>query len=254
MTGAMLPRELEQLGVAGRIVTPVRDVWRKARMLEAADPGVTLGLDGLLPASADEVMRGLVRLGGADTPAESRRTDERSWVDPSRVIEQAEAAGERLRSACERGERVLFGTGHPAGPVELYVALAEELGARGAEVLRFAEGEPFELGEVRGRAQIRYVGGVACLSGGGGLLHTHSPRPMEYLLGVGPTPDLVVGDHGFAGAGLAAGAEAVAIVDTNDPALILAWARGLGIWPILCDDNRPPAAYEPLLRILVARL
>ena len=32
--------------------------------------------------------------------------------------------------------------------------------------------------------------------------------------------------------------DAVAVVDTNDPALVLAWSRGLKSCD-LCDDNRP---------------
>lgn len=241
MTGS-LEAELEQLGVAGRIVTPVRDVYRKARMLEAGDRGATFGLDHLLPTSVDEVIGALRRLTRSDLPGES--SAERCVLDPAAVVEQADAAAERLRIACARRERVLFGTGHPAGPIEMYVVLAQAMAAQGAEVMRFAEGEPVSAEGYRG--QLRYVAGVACFGAGGGLAHTHSAAPMEHLLSVGPTPDLVVGDHGFAGVGLARGADAVAVVDTNDPALVLAWARGLPIHPIVCDDNCPPNAYVPL--------
>jgi hypothetical protein len=48
--------------------------------------------------------------------------------------------------------------------------------------------------------------------------------------------------------------DAVAIVDTNDPGLILAWARSLPIWPILCDDARPAMHYEELFRFLRERI
>jgi hypothetical protein len=228
-------------------------VYRKVRMLLGADPRATFGLAHLLPASADEVFGALGRLAGTPLPAEGSGQD-RCVVDPSTLASQASAAAERLRDACARGERVLFGTGHPAGPIDLYARLAQAMGARGARVMRFAEAEPFDMDEGYGRGQIRFVGDVACLSSGGDLLHTHSPRPMEYLLDTGPMPDLVVGDHGFVGVGLARGAEAVSLIDTNDPALVLAWARGLRIWPLLCDDNRPPACYAPLADFLLARL
>lgn len=247
-----LGRELEQLGVAGRIVTGIRDVYRKARLLETGDRGVTFGLDHLLPTSVDEVLGALRELARSDFPAEGAGARDRSVVDPEALVEGARVAGRRLREACERRERVLFGTGHPAGPIEMYVLLARAMAEAGAEVMRVAEGEP--VGAEGYRGEIRYVADVACFSAGGGLAHTHSPAPMEYLLSVGPTPDLVVGDHGFCGAGLARGADAVAVVDTNDPALVLAWARGLPVFPLLCDDNRPPSAYLPLARHLIAAL
>jgi hypothetical protein len=147
---------------------------------------------------------------------------------------------------------VFLGTGHPTGPLEMYIRLADALRDRGAEIVRVAEGDPYE--RYAGGAQIRYVGDVACVSMGGDLAHTHSARPMEYLLGSGLTCDLVVGDHGFAGAALSQGIDAVAVVDTNDPALALAWARGLNVWPVLCDDNRPPGSYAALTRFIIERL
>ncbi|MGH2758051.1 MAG: phosphatase, partial [Actinomycetota bacterium] len=123
---------------------------------------------------------------------------------------------------------------------------------RGAGILRVAEGDPYE--RYAGGAQIRYICDVAAVSMGGDLAHTHSARPMEYLLGSGLACDLGVGDHGFAGAALSQGIDAVAVVDTNDPALALAWARGMSVWPALCDDNRPPGAYASLTRFLIERL
>ena len=52
------------------------------------------------------------------------------------------------------------------------------------------------------RRRIRYVGGVATIGTGGDLLHTHAPEPMQALLDAAdePAPDLVVADHGWAGA------------------------------------------------------
>jgi hypothetical protein len=249
------PTELAAVGerekVVGWIDTPVHDVHRKARMLASGDPSVLFGLPTLLPASLEEILDALSRLGSWDfaNPNGSRG---RSWVSPDGFVAQAEAVAGRLQAACERGERVFFGTGHPTGPLEMYIRLADALRDRGAEILRVAEGDPYE--RYAGGAQIRYVGDVACVSMGGDLAHTHSARPMEYLLGSGLTCDLVVGDHGFAGAALAQGIDAVAVVDTNDPALALAWARGLSVWPVLCDDNRPPGSYAVLTRFLIERL
>ena len=237
--------------MVGWIDTPVHDVHRKARMLASGDPSVLFGLPGLMPTSIEEVLEALNRLGSWDF-AKPNGSRGRSWVSPEGFVTQAVAVAERLRQACERGERVFFGTGHPTGPLEMYVRLADAMRARGTEILRVAEGDSYE--RYSGGAQIRYVCDVACVSMGGDLAHTHSARPMQYLLGSGLTADLVVGDHGFAGAALGEGIDAVAVVDTNDPALVLAWSRGLSVWPVLCDDNRPPGSYSALTRFIVERL
>lgn len=225
-------------------------------MLASGDPSVALGLAALLPTTLDEVFDALNRLAEWDfadpNAANPNGSRGRSWVSPDRLARNAEAVAKRLRVACEAGERVFFGTGHPTGPLEMYIRVADAMRAAGADVVRVAEGDSYE-GYIGG-SQVRYVCDVACVSMGGDLAHTHSARPMEYLLGSGLSVDLVVGDHGFAGAALARGTDAIAIVDTNDPALVLAWGRGLPVWPILCDDNRPPGAYEALTRFIVERL
>ncbi len=237
--------------VAGWIGTQIHDVQRKIRMLVAGDTSTAFGLNKLLPTTTEEVMEGLRDL--ADWDFESVEGSRgRSYVSPDAVVAQVERVAERLHLACERRERVFFGTGHPTGPLELYGRLAAEMGERGAEIMRVCEGDSFE-GYVGG-SQIRYVCDVACVSMAGDLVHTHSARPMEFLTSHGLEADFVIGDHGFAGVALARGIDAVAIVDTNDPGLLLAWARRLPMWPILCDDNRPAVAYHELFRFLRARL
>lgn len=251
MTPEALAAALERNEVVGWIGTLVGDVHRKARMLVSGDPSVSLGLSGLLPASGEEVLEALGQLASWDFANENGSRG-RSFVSPPGIARQAEAVAERLRLACERNEKVFFGTGHPTGPIEMYVRLADALRERGADVIRFGDGEAFE-GYVGG-AEIRYICDVACVSMGGDLAHTHSARPMEGMLARGLQPDLVVGDHGFVGAAAIRGIDAVAVVDTNDPAIVLAWARGLSVWPMLCDDNRPPGAYRPLTEFLLRRL
>jgi hypothetical protein len=237
--------------VAGWIGTQLHDVQRKIRMLVAGDTSTAFGLGDLLPTTAEEVMGGLRELADWDFVSEEGSRG-RSYVSPDAVVEQVERVAERLHLACERGERVFFGTGHPTGPLELWGRLATEMAERGAKILRVNEGDPFE-GYVGG-SQIRYVCDVACVSMAGDLVHTHSARPMEFLLSHGLDPEFVIGDHGFAGAALARGIDAVAMIDTNDPGLLLACARRLPVWPVLCDDNRPAAAYHELFRFIRDRL
>ena len=74
--------------------------------------------------------------------------------------------------------------------------------------------------------------------------HTHRPDAMRTML-TEATPDLVIADHGFAGAAIEAGVETVSIADVNDPALLVAQATGLTDVVVVMDDHVDPAAYWP---------
>ena len=251
MTDKLLADDLERNRVAGWIDTPYHDVHRKIRMLVNGDPSVQFGLGELLPTSVEEVVAALNELSGWDFAA-SDGSGGRSWVSPVGAVAQVERAAERMHEACVRGERVFFGTGHPTGPLEMYARLAVAMRDRGAEIARVAEGESFD-GYIGG-GRIQYTCDVACVSMSGDLVHTHSAKPMQFLFSNGLSADLVIGDHGFTGAALVRGLDAVAVVDTNDPALVLAWGRGLGVRPILCDDNRPAVAYHAMTEFIIERL
>ncbi len=73
----------------------------------------------------------------------------------------------------------------------------------GGKPIRLREGDRLSIGSSR-YSEVRYIGGVGCLADWGNLRHTHSSAPMEALLDDGQWPDLVLGDHGFAGAAIAA--------------------------------------------------
>jgi hypothetical protein len=97
---------------------------------------------------------------------------------------------------------------------------------------------------------VRYLDGVAAFTDGGQLYHTHESWPMEMLLDSIEPPDLVVADHGFAGACIARGIETVTFTDVNDPAIAVAWARGMTRIVVPLDDNREPELYLPLTECL----
>ena len=251
MNAQMLAEKPERDRVLGWIETAFHDVHRKIRMLANGDSSVLFGLGDLMPTTIEETVGALSELAGWDyVNGEPERS--RSYVSPELTVGNVERAAERLRLACERGERVFFGTGHPTGPLEMYARLADAMRVRGAEIVRLSEGDSFD-GYIGG-GRITYVCDVATVSMSGDLVHTHSAKPMEFLMNSGLKVDFVVGDHGFTGAALARGLDAVAVVDTNDPALVLAWGRKLPIWPILCDDNRPAAAYHSMTDFIIERL
>jgi hypothetical protein len=66
-------------------------------------------------------------------------------------------------------------------------------------------------------------------------------------------PDLVVADHGFAGAAIERGVEAISIADVNDPALLVAEAQGRVGLVVVMDDHVEPDAYWPCLQMVASR-
>jgi hypothetical protein len=67
-------------------------------------------------------------------------------------------------------------------------------------------------------------------------------------------PDLVVADHGYAGAAGAAGIPSVGFADCNDPALFVGEAEGSIEVTVPLDDNVAPHLYAPLSAYLVERV
>jgi len=111
--------------------------------------------------------------------------------------------------------------------------------------LRAADGKPCSL---------RYLDGVACLFRGVALQHTHHPQYMEAMLAEAGGPgavDLVVADHGFAGAAIEAGIPTLAIADVNDVALPLAQARGRTEGVIVVDDGLDASRFVPVTNAVV---
>lgn len=234
--------------LAGPTKTPRSNAVRNAELLAAGDPDKMLGFsfDGLDP---QEVMDAVAALCGCSADLEEREGP--GHIDPDRTLDELEAMAARLALAARRGERILLCTGHPTGPLPLYMAVSRALAEAGCKVLTPNEGIKFGHDHRGRRLRIFYLDGVGVLADGAALLHTHSGEPMEALLEGGEPPDLVMADHGFAGAAVERGLEVIGFNDVNDPALAVAKARRkLGILVPL-DDNVPPGLYQPLADVLV---
>jgi hypothetical protein len=96
------------------------------------------------------------------------------------------------------------------------------------------------------------VAGVATAGSRGDLVHTHAPEPMQHALAqLDRRPDLVIADHGWAGAAAQAGVATVGFADTNDPALFVGAEEGKVAVVVPLDDNVLPAAYAPLATYLL---
>ncbi len=236
-------------GVASHLLDNVRG---NIRMLLDGDADKRFGMTGLVDgATLEEVLALVGSAAGRQIDPGARHGE--VMIAPEPVLDACEALGDRLAGACARRERVVLATGHPVGLGMLYLEIARLAAAGGAEVLRPADGLAWKDPENHRSRQIRYLGGVAMLTDESAPKHTHAPDAMQRML-ADARPDLVVADHGFAGAAIQAGVETASIADVNDPALIVAKARGRTQVVVVMDDNVEPDAYWPCFQAVASGL
>lgn len=246
-----LVRGLLEGSIAGTEVShPFDNVVRNARLLHEGDPDKQFGMTGLRTFEPDEVLALVGRAAGfePDRLAETGPVP----VDPELVLDACAEAGERLAMAIARSERVVLATGHPFGLAHLYGAVGRALRTGGARVLRPADGLGW-VDEDGDSWRIRYLEDVAMLTDDQRPRHTHGGEAMGLMMDE-EAPDLVIGDHGFAGAAIERGVETISIADVNDPALLVAKAQGRTETVIVMDDNVSPDAYWPCFQAIAARM
>ena len=242
--------------IAGPVATPRENNLQHFRRLSERDRYYMFGLtlDGdWTPADILELMAKRCGLNPDATYVSGVDA-----IDPERTIDALTVMAERVGEAARRRERVFLATGHPSGLLPIYLELARALAGRGCPIVTPGLGWAYRTQTQYGTQErhIRYVSGVAMLSAGGGLHHTHSPRPMEAILRhlreTGePWPDLVIADHGWAGAAGQAGVDIVGFADSNDPALFVGEAEGKVGAAVPLDDNVPPHLYAPVTAYLL---
>lgn len=237
--------------VAGTASHPLDNVRANALMLIDGDPDKLFGLSGL-PGSFD--LEGILDLvaEGAGVPIDREARYGPVEIAPAPIVEACEAMGDRLARAAADGERVVLATGHPVGLALLYHALDRLLVERGAEVLRLANAERWREPHLAHDWFVDHWGNVGMLTDGWEPRHTHRPDAMHRMLDAGRF-DLVVADHGFAGAAIEAGVETLSIADVNDPALIVAKAQGRTDVVVMMDDHVEPDAYWPCFQVIASR-
>src|SRR5918996_2552227 len=158
--------------------------------------GDDFGLEGFESYTVTDVLGFMADLTGSDPDVDSATDD---LIDPEKTLQGIIAAATRLSDLAGQGGSLLVATGHPTGVLEHYIRIVDAFVRAGGKISRLREEEDLSL--TRGRhSEVRYVGGVGVLADWGSLKHTHSPAPMEGLLSARPWPDMVLGDHGFAGA------------------------------------------------------
>jgi Phosphatase len=239
-------------GVAGPAGHPHHNVFGNIRMLVEHDPDKLFGLSDLPePFGFEDIVRFVGEASGV--PIDALATEGSPDIDAGAVLDACAAVGERLSAAGRAAERILFATGHPGDLDPLYGSIAELAAAQGARIVRPAEGLTWSDAEAGHGWTVAYHGAVGMVTDGERPRHTHRPDGMERMLEE-DRPDLVLADHGFAGAAIQAGVETLSIADVNDPALIVAKAQGRTKVVVVLDDHVPPEAYWPCFQAVAAQL
>jgi hypothetical protein len=259
-TKAELREHLIASRIAGDIATPRENNLRNIGRAASRDPMYMFGLEWDGRWTEQAIFQAMVERAGI--VADPSYVEGPDSIDPDRTIERLDAMAERLVLAAAHRERVMLATGHPSGLLPIHIAIADALSGAGATVITPGVGLSYESA-ARGvrwrRRQVRYLRGVAMASSGGELNHTHSSRPMELVLASiveagEPWPDLVVADHGWAGAAGQAGIDTVGFADSNDPALFVGEAEGRVRVVVPLDDNVLPHLYDPVAAYLIRDL
>ncbi|HKZ75740.1 MAG TPA: phosphatase [Actinomycetota bacterium] len=239
-------------GVAGTATHPLDNVLGNIRMLLDGDPDKEFGLTGLQDGRDPDAVLRLVEA-AAGSPIDRRARHGPVEIRPEPMLAELRTMGIRLARACLQGESVAFATGHPESIDYLLKAVGDLLADRGARVMRLGVGVSWHESGRNHDWQIDHWGAVAMQTDGRVPRHTHRPDAMEHMLAEG-RPDLVVADHGFAGAAIQAGVETLALADVNDPALLIAKAQGRTEIVVVLDDHVPPVSYWPCFQAIAAEL
>ncbi|MFG3617786.1 phosphatase [Nocardia sp. NPDC047654] len=255
---ALLREHLLRTRIAGDVATPREGNLANYRKMVRKDPGYQFGLT-LKDWTFAETLEMMARLCGVSPdPRHVRGAD---TIDVDLTLDALDAMGARIGVAARRRETVLLATGHPDTLLGVYRAVEDALRAAGCVVLAPAAGWSYRVATPFGsqHREIVYTSAVAALGTDGLLKHTHDPHPMRAVLrelrdtASGPWPDLVIADHGWAGAAGDAGIDTVGFADSNDPALFAGQAEGKIAVTVPLDDGVHPDHYQPLTAYLLAR-
>jgi hypothetical protein len=239
----VLARALEEGRVAGVATHPLDNVRGNARLLLQGDPDKQFGLTGLQDGRTVTDVLALVSV-AAGAQIDPDGASSHVHIAPGPILDAFEALGRRLATAAAHGERVLIATGHPGGLDLLYRELEGLVLIHGGRIIKPAEGARWHEPHLDHDWSIGYLSGVGMLTDGRVPRHTHRSDAMRRMLAEG-RPDLVLADHGFAGAAIEAGVETVSVADVNDPALLVAKAQGRTDVVVVMDDHVDPGDYWP---------
>lgn len=253
LSPAELAEHLDRVHATGPVATPREANLANIQGFLDSSEHQFMGITPAPGTAYDDVFQLMVERVGIS--ADRSFTEGVDTISAQLCVAALERYAAVLAEAVRPGARILFATAHPAALPPIYARIAAAARAAGAEVLHLHGGIPWDDG------QIRQVSDVMMVEQYGGLRHTHRPEPMELALdrlaeqAEDPAflPDLVVSDHGMAGAAGSRGARVIAIADCNDPAPFVGEQQGLIEVVVPMDDNIPPEGYTPLTDFVLDR-
>ena len=234
---ADLRAHLVASAIAGNVATSRVNNLDNIRRTLAGDENVTFGIELLGEWSFERLLGVMVARAGIQADPLYDGID---TIDADRTVERLTVMRERLRAAAHRRESVVLATGHPANLLPVHQAIAAALRTRGCRVVTAPTHDVY------------VVGGVHVYRRSGSLLHTHSPHYMRVLLADLPErPDLVMADHGWAGAAAQAGVQTMGFADCNDPGLFIGEEQESMLCTVPLDDGVAPHLYDPMIAFLL---
>jgi histidinol phosphate phosphatase hisN-like protein len=236
---------------AGLAAHPIDNVRRNIQLLVEQDPDKLFAMSDMPGRfDFDEILDVVEAAAGEPIDRTARFGPVHIAAEP--ILAACEALGDRLARAALEGERVVVATGHPNGLDVLYRELARLVAARGGKILHPADRATVPEPGRPDPWRIRYLEDVALVTDDVAAKHTHAGDAMRRILAE-ERPDLVLADHGLAGAAIDAGIEAVSVADVNDPALIVAKAQGRTEIVVVMDDNVNADDYWPCFQAVASR-
>lgn len=255
---AELVDHLVRTGIAGQVDTPRQNNLKHYRRLVHGDPYHQFGLTFSHEWSFEEVLALMAKRCGV--VADETYLWGIDTIDPDRTVDALEAVADRLAEAARERQRVMFATGHPKNLHEMYRRWKDLLAARGCPVVTAAAGYSYDVaGEYPpSRRILVWRDEVGMVVDGTNPRHSHHPFAMRAALArlteeKRSWPQLVIADHGFAGAAAEAGVATVGFADSNDPALFLGEYEGKLHATVPLDDGYPPDHYRPLSDYVIQR-
>ena len=236
---------LSEAGVAGnRTSHGAENNLYKIGLLLEHDESNTFGMEDLLQGVGfGEAYDAVAREIG--NPPDKEENPGRGCIDPARTAAGLIETGQRIATVARSGGRLIFATGHPGALILYYLGLSRWAQGLGGDVLTAQTRGRYERG-----VSLDWAESVTTLGDGASLFHTHDPEPMRDVLRQAGPVDLVIADHGFAGAAIAAGVPTIVVMDTNDPAFAVVAGRGADVMVVPMDDNRPLNTYTTALDIV----
>ena len=231
--------------------TPAQTVGNCGKLADG-NVDYTFGLD-VAGTTTSEALDAVQKVCGGDPGTADPHGP--GWIDPDATLAAIERHRQGLARVAASRSTVLLATGHPTGLLAHYAAIGRELAAAGCRLLTPLDDRWLAPHETGRRWGIRFIETVSCEFDGASLRHTHRPEAMQAMLAdlerEDETVDLVVADHGLAGAAIARGLETLSIADVNDPGLPLAQVRGWTDAVLPIDDNLAPRLFQPVTEAML---